>query len=301
METEIWPRFIHEAKRSGAAVAIVNGRLSERSFSRYSTARSFVKQVLDDVDLALMQSTPDAERITQLEIEPTRVYVTGNLKFDSTSDERDSTVSSELRERFGITGEIPMIVAASTHEPEENLILRSLANVQNDFRLMIAPRHPQRFDEVADTISDRGRPVARRSGPVSDSDKNAEVILLDSIGELRGAYQLADIVFVGGSLIPHGGQSILEPAAAGRPILTGPFTHNFASVVEEFKRHEALIQLAEHDKQTELVDELSVNFSELLDNPELRKRLGRNAAKAMKENEGAAVRTIEYLSGIFDK
>jgi 3-deoxy-D-manno-octulosonic-acid transferase len=298
METEIWPRLIHEAHRNGTSVAIVNGRLSPRSYGRYSMVRFFVRDVLNELDLALMQNVADAERITKLGIEPTKVRVTGNLKFDHSSDDRDITIASELREHFGISDQIPLIVAASTHEPEEKLILDSLQNVTNDFRLLIAPRHPRRFDHVAAMIKASGRPLTRRSETAEPSGKTAKVILLDTIGELRAAYRLADIVFVGGSLIPHGGQSILEPAAAGKAIVTGPYTHNFEAVVSEFKRREAVIQIAANDDQSALVDELAAGVSELLNDAGHRDRLGQNAAQAMRENEGAAKRTVESLSGI---
>jgi 3-deoxy-D-manno-octulosonic-acid transferase len=301
METEIWPRFIREAKGIGAIVAIVNGRLSERSFSRYSRVRSFVERVLTKVDIALMQSDRDAGRITKLGISPEKVHVTGNLKFDYSSDARDSIVASALRDRFGISDSVPLIVAASTHEPEEEMIIRSFSNIGQDFRLLIAPRHPQRFDDVQRTINDTDLSFARRSDPPGDADKTAKVILLDSIGELRGAYQLADIVFVGGSLIPHGGQSILEPAAAGRPIITGPYTDNFAAAIKEFQSHDALMQLDRPNDQTSLVNELSARFSELLNDPDLRQRLGQNAARAMKANEGATRKTVEFLSEILNQ
>jgi 3-deoxy-D-manno-octulosonic-acid transferase len=256
--------------------------------------RSFIERVLADLDLALMQTETDAERIRKLGIEHGRVSVTGNLKFDHSPDERDTLIAAELRDRFGIFGDVPLIVAASTHDPEERLILESLRDALGNFRLLIAPRHPERFENVASVVRASGLSIARRSDTETASDRNAKVILLDSMGELRGAYQLADIVFVGGSLIPHGGQSILEPAAAGKAILTGPYTSNFAAVVEEFKRCEALIQL---ERSGELVSELSGRFSQLLEDSELRKRLGDNAAITMKKNQGAAEKTVELLSG----
>src|SRR5258706_7187455 len=236
METEIWPRFIHEAKKNGAKVAIINGRLSQKSFRRYSYIKSFVRNVLGKVDLALMQGEADARRINDLGVIPADVFVTGNMKFDLSMDAAESSLTEELRDRFGIDSVRPLIVAASTHSPEERWILAVFREIRkssdkNQLRLMIVPRHPERFAEVAELIKNTGFTWVRRSDTESERDKTAAIILLDSIGELRAVYPLADIVFVGGSLIPHGGQSIYEPAAAGKAIITGPHTANFEAVV----------------------------------------------------------------------
>ncbi|MEO6049749.1 MAG: 3-deoxy-D-manno-octulosonic acid transferase, partial [Pyrinomonadaceae bacterium] len=227
METEIWFNFIRETYKSGARIAIVNGRLSARSHKRFGYIKKFVRRVLGYLDLALMQETADASRLMSLGIRASKVRVTGNLKFDHGLDDQANTLTDELRERFGITPDAPVIIAASTHRSEEMWVLDAFKEVwktsgENLPRLMIAPRHPERFAGVAELIKKTGFTWVRRSESASSRDKGAEVILLDSIGELRAAYPLAEIVFVGGSLIPHGGQSIYEPAAAGKAIITGP-------------------------------------------------------------------------------
>lgn len=227
METEIWPRFIREAKSSGAKVAIVNGRLSERSFGRYSKVRTFISRVLADVDLALMQGQNDADRLISLGMPAAKTKVTGNLKFDQPLSEIDAELTDHFRSRFGITSAKPLIIAASTHEPEEQYVLESLdGEIGHTCRLLLAPRHPERFDEVENLLRNTNYSFVRRRSEPSIADSAADIILLDSIGELRAVYPLAEIVFVGGSLIPHGGQSVIEPAMAGKAIITGPYTAN---------------------------------------------------------------------------
>ncbi|HEY2867190.1 MAG TPA: 3-deoxy-D-manno-octulosonic acid transferase [Pyrinomonadaceae bacterium] len=301
METEIWPRFISEAKRSGSKVAIVNGRLSQRSFARYSRIRFLISRILRLVDRALMQTSGDAERVVSLGMDAIKVHVTGNLKFESTFDETNGLVK-ELRSRFGVSSEKPMIIAASTHEPEERLVLESLdGELGYSCRLMIAPRHPERFDAVERLLEESSLPFVRRTSPASEADKTVPVILLDTIGELRDVYPLAEIVFVGGSLIPHGGQSVLEPAAAGRAIVTGPYTANFDAVLREFVESEAVRQTPIAPDDHQISERLFEEFILLLENHQLRLELGQNAAAVMKKyDRGATARTIEFLSEITD-
>ncbi len=298
METEIWPRFIHEAKQSGAKVAIVSGRLSQRSFARYSRVKHFVRNVLADVDLALMQGEADAESLIDLGIDANVVSVTGNLKFDQLTESEKSDLSDCFRKQYGIDGKIPIVIAASTHRGEEQAVLDALEMLGGERRLVVAPRHPERFDEVARLLEEI--PFVRRSAPDSVLDRTAEVILLDSIGELRDLYGIADVVFVGGSLVPHGGQSVLEPAAEGKAIVTGPYTHNFADVVRIFGEHDALIQLPPDNKDGEMVMELYDAFLQLLGDKEKRDNLGKNALAVMKKNSGATLKTVGRLQNIFD-
>ena len=289
METEIWPRFIHEAKVSGAGVAIVNGRLSQKSFNRYTMVRSFVARVLADVNMAIMQDKADAQRIIDLGIDKGLVFVSGNLKFKQTGDEAEDELSEQLRARFGITRDKPLIVAASTHEPEERYVLEALEDyLGHSCRLLIAPRHPERFDVVEKLLRESKYSYVRRTQPPSDED-SADIILLDTIGELRSTYRLAEIVFVGGSMIPHGGQSVIEPAAAGKAIITGPHTHNFASVVQAFEEGEAILKIKD---QTGLTNALKM----LLTVKDLRVSLGNNAlVVVMESNKDAGPRTVKLL------
>ena len=312
METEIWPRFIREAKKNGAKIAIVNGRLSERSASRYRLIRSFISKVLTNIDLALMQGNSDANRLISLGLKSSKTHVTGNLKFDLGLEEAEHRVTDELLERFSLDGTRPLIVAASTHEPEERYALEAFCSAAVGAdpapRLLIAPRHPERFGSVAKLIDQfrkdpdnewRDYMFSRRSEEESDLDKESDVILLDTVGELRAAYPLAEIVFVGGSLIWHGGQSILEPAAAGCAIVTGPYTHNFKDAVNVFLKNNSLIQLPETRNEI-FVDNLFDAFSDLLEDDSRRNELSRNAASVMSANRGATAKTIELLTPLAD-
>ncbi|HEX8738458.1 MAG TPA: 3-deoxy-D-manno-octulosonic acid transferase [Pyrinomonadaceae bacterium] len=304
METEIWLNFLREANKSGARIAVVNGRLSEKSASRYGWIKKTIKRVLHYVDLALMQSGADSRRLITLGIRNTKVKVTGNIKFDQQFNEAENNLTNEFRERFAVSDTAPLIVAASTHAPEEKWILDAFKTVYKSAsdklpRLMLVPRHPERFAEVAQIIRDSGFDWARRGEKPSARDKAAEVILLDSIGELRAVYPLAEFVFVGGSLIPHGGQSVLEPAAAQKAIVTGFYTMNFDAVVREFLEKEALVQLPELDEK-EIPARLAESFKQLLEDAQKREKLAENAFRVMQSNRGASSKTIEYLKPLFE-
>ena len=228
-----------------------------------------------------------------------KVRVTGNLKFDHSVEVSESRLFDELRLRFDITSEAPLILAASTHEPEEEWILAAYKEVWKGSgdrlpRLMIAPRHPERFDRVAEIARRSGFALARRSEAQSPDDKTAEILLLDTIGELRSAYPLAEIVFVGGSLIPHGGQSVFEPAAVGKAMITGPHTANFREAVEGFIASDALVQLPKMS-ETDVVPHLAQAFRSLLEDQSRREELGRNALAFAESGRGAAERSVEYL------
>ena len=298
-ETEIWLNFFRESYKSGAKVFIVNGRLSEKSVKRYSWIQKTMKRVLHYVELALMQDHRDAKRFIQLGIRSSKVKVTGNMKFDQNAEETDRELTEAIRQRFGMSEKEPLIIAASTHEPEEEIILNAFKKVWKNStgrlpRLLIAPRHPERFEAVEKIIRQTGFDWAKRSEEESGRDKAAEVILLDSIGELRDVYPLAEIVFVGGSLIPHGGQSMLEPAFHKNAIITGPHTENFVSIIESFIEKDALIQLPELDREG-LIEQLSGTLEHLLGNEEMIESLAQNALIAANRDGGATARTLEYL------
>jgi 3-deoxy-D-manno-octulosonic-acid transferase len=302
METELWFNFLREAFKGGAKIVIVNGRLSEKSFKRYSSIRGFMKRVLVYVSAALMQDNASAKHLMKLGARGSKVKVTGNLKFDLDFDATENALTEEFRKRFDIRAEAPLIIAASTHSPEEKWLLEAFRTTWksqegNLPRLLIAPRHPERFAEVAALIRESGFDWVLRSEAPSGRDKTAEVILLDSIGELRAAFPLAEIVFVGGSLIPHGGQSILEPASCGKAMITGHHTKNFQAIVKEFLEKDALIQLPVLSEKV-VVAELSKSLSDLLGDTEKRKRLGANALTVMQRNRGATAKTIEQIKHV---
>lgn len=306
METELWPRFLLECRRRDVPVALVNGRLSEKSFRRYKLLRSFIKRVVGCLDLALMQSEEDAERIRALGLESERVEVSGNVKFDLLASTDENALTESLRARFGLDQTRPLIIAASTHATEERITLESLKLLRathegREARLLIAPRHPERFDEVAALLSSYGLRWSRRSAPPSEADKASDVILLDSIGELRAAYPLARLVFVGGSIAPTGGHNVLEPAAAGACIITGAHTSNFNAIVSAFLERDALVQLPPL-REEEAPLKLERVFAELLSDEARRREMIARAKEVLDENRGAthytADRILRLLNGI---
>lgn len=299
METELWFNFIREAGRKGVQIFIVNGRLSEKSLKRYSLIKKTMRRVFYYVELAMMQGAEDAERLMRLGVRGNKIKITGNLKFDQNPLETDHHLTAFFAERFGITNETPLIVAASTHAPEEKWILEAFKLVYKSARgnlprLLIAPRHPERFTQVAELVEQTGFSRVKRTSALSFDDEIADVILLDSIGELRAVYPLSKIVFVGGSLIPHGGQSVLEPAVEQNAIVTGFYTTNFAEIIRTFIENDALIQMPE-TSEAEIPIKLAEIFLELLHDRKTRERLAENAFKTIGDNRGACQRTIKLL------
>ncbi len=252
-----------------------------------------------------MQTEADAGRLCFLGMDAGKTIVSGNLKFDAGSLPTNDSLSREFRERFKFDDDSALILAASTHAPEEVIILNGLRQVirqtetktESKPRLIIAPRHPERFTEVADLLKASGLRWARRSSPSDASDGQAEVILLDSIGELNSIYPLASIVFVGGSIAKTGGHNILEPASLGASVITGPNTFNFQSIVETFVEAGAIIQLKPMSDSAAIV-ELSNVISELLADTARRRELGGLAQNLVNQNRGATERTLESLSSI---
>jgi 3-deoxy-D-manno-octulosonic-acid transferase len=303
METELWFNFIRETSKSGAKIIIVNGRLSEKSFNRYNKIKKTMRRVLHHVDLALMQNQADARRFVGLGIRGSKVKIIGNMKFDQSIDESEIELTQKLQKRFGFNPDSPLIVAASTHEPEEQWILEAFKQVYKNSngklpRLLLAPRHPERFDEVAELIQNTGFSWTRKNAVETNDDELADVILLDSIGELRAVYPLSEIVFVGGSLIPHGGQNILEPAIAKKAIITGFYTENFAEIVKIFTEKDAVIQLPKL-KESEVSTKLAEVFSELLSDEKRRHFLAEHAHTLMRMSRGSTAKTIEEIQPFF--
>src|SRR5215213_9098728 len=196
METELWPNFLRECKAREIPVALVNGRISRQSFRRYTLIKFFLKRVLSGVSIAVMQSEADAERLEALGMPSEKLFTAGNLKFDADAGHELTYKTNEISDRFGLQSPTPLILAASTHAPEEEIILESFKQINRTqpARLMIAPRHPERFNEVASLIQNSALTWARRTNSPGSNDSNAAVILLDTIGELPATYSLADVV-----------------------------------------------------------------------------------------------------------
>jgi 3-deoxy-D-manno-octulosonic-acid transferase len=303
METELWPRFMRECHARRIRLALVNGRLSERSFGRYRLIPSFISRVVSDLDLALMQSEADAVRIRALGLAPERVVVSGNIKFDAgAGSHAEHALTPELSARFQLQDGRPLIVAASTHAPEERIILEAFKQLRARpntarARLLIAPRHPERFEEVAALLGSSGLAWARRSSAPGASELVSDVILLDTIGELRAVYLLAELVFVGGSIARTGGHNVLEPAAVGACIVTGAHTANFAAIMRVFLEADALVQLPPLTEAL-AASALAGVLADLLADEGRRRTLAARARAVFEQNQGATERTIEVLAGL---
>jgi len=302
METELWPRFLRECSKRGVPVALVNGRISEKSFKNYRRLRGFIESVVGTLTLAIMQTEADAERIHALGLPPEQVRVSGNIKFDADTGTGEEVITGELRERFAFDDKRPLIVAASTHAPEEAITLAAFRQAcgaqDNNYtrpRLLIAPRHPERFNEVAALLEASGFSWTRRSSSPQAEDSACDVVLLDTIGELRGVYPLAALVFIGGSIAPTGGHNILEPAAAARCIVTGAHTFNFSSIMRDFLERDALVQLPPLT-EAQAPSALAQTFRELLNTSARLRQMGERARAALEQNRGATEETLKLLA-----
>jgi 3-deoxy-D-manno-octulosonic-acid transferase len=291
VETEIWPNLIHEARRRGAKVVMVNGRISPRSFSRYRLVRGLLSRVLAEVDLFLMQGQAHAKRIRELGAPEDRVHVTGNLKFDAAEPPR---VSQALARGLGpaARGGRLLVVAGSTSAGEDESVIAAFLRVRQqvpEAALLIAPRKPERFAEVPALLEAAGLRCRLRSALDEQPWSGDEVVLLDTLGELAQVYALADVVFVGGSLVPQGGHNVLEPAVAGKAIVVGPHMENFQEIADQFLSEDALVVVSSEE-------ELAAELCDLLADPERRKRLGDKAKTLVERNRGAVARTVEALA-----
>jgi len=291
-ETEFWPNFLRLAKRRGARIAVINCRISDRSFPGYKRLRFWIPQLLektlDNIDVFLAQTEQDCRRLIEIGAAVAKVDVAGNLKFDVKPPPSPAIVLS-LRESFSYCGAEPVLVCGSTLEDEEGSLLSAFRNIlvhHPKAVMILAPRHPERFAEVAALTESLGFRMWRRSlwngEPVTGG-----VFLVDSIGELASLYSLAAVAFVGGSLVPRGGHNILEPALYGVPIVTGNHYDNFRDVVNFFVSRNAvrIVGLAE----------LPLVFMELIENRDERTTLGQNALAALESQRGATDRTISAL------
>ena len=288
-ETELWPNLLHLAKASGASVAIVNARISDRSFPRYRRFQRLFASVLAEVDLFLAQTEEDRARLLSIGARTAGVQVSGNLKFDiRLSGDSPLVLVDNLRRVIG--KDFPVLVCGSTTEGEEELLLAAFQQVVTQYPaavMVLAPRRPERFDLVADLISDMGLSGVRRTMWTADSPLTGKVFLLDSVGELAAVYALAHVAFVGGSLFPVGGHNILEPAQHGVAVLTGPHTFNFREIVRIFEEGGGLAIATPQTLAPELLD--------LIQTPERRIVLGQQASALFHRHTGATRRTLEAL------
>jgi 3-deoxy-D-manno-octulosonic-acid transferase len=296
VETELWPNLLRVAREEGARVVLVNARLSRRSFRGYRLTRPFMRRILNGIDWIGAQTNEDAERFIALGASPERVAVTGNLKFDS-KPPRAGRFSSQLRAGLAAAQRGPVWLAASTMPGEETMLLEAWNEIRKQHPksfFILVPRHPKRFGEAAQLLKESGRRFVRRSALEPEAQDFAqqlvlpEIILLDTLGELAGILEVADVVFVGGSLVPTGGHNLLEPAYWGKPILIGPHMENFRDIARVFL--EAKAAAIVHNPA-----ELARRVHELLQDEGKRKEMGDRARHLMERGSGATEHTLEQL------
>ncbi|MBI3006777.1 MAG: 3-deoxy-D-manno-octulosonic acid transferase [candidate division NC10 bacterium] len=293
-ETEIWPNFLRACGERAIPVVLVNGRISPRSFPRYRLARPFLRRVVQDITLYLMQGEADAERLRALGAPAERIRVMGNLKYDLRVAPVSAAERRAWRASVGIPGEASVLVAGSTHGGEEEGALAALSRLRElapDARLILAPRHPERFQEAEAAAAAAGLACGRWSARPFPSGFQPPVILVDTVGELGRLYALGTVVFVGGSLTPVGGHNILEPAQHACPILFGPHMANFAEMAEAFLAEGAALQVQDGAGLTAAV-------VALVRDPAAAKRLGEAAAVLLERHRGATARAVAALEAL---
>jgi 3-deoxy-D-manno-octulosonic-acid transferase len=325
-ELELWPNLIRAARRHGAKVAIINGRLSEHSFRGYRRIRPLVARILQQIDLIAVQDDVYARRFRQIGARPESMRVTGSMKFDGARTERDNPATRRLAALAGITGDDIVWLAGSTQEPEESIVLDIFRRLSEEFprlRLVLVPRHPERFDAVARLIAQSGLAWKRRtefhdyskSNPLERShpdrsntchpersegsppastvepplQKKPRILLVDAVGELGAWWGTAHIAFVGGSFGRRGGQNMIEPAAYGSAVSFGPNTWNFSDIVQSMLAQNAAVQLADPA-------ELERFVRRCLKEPEYAAELGRRAKSLVQSQLGATERTFQLLA-----
>ncbi len=304
LETEIWPNVLRECHRAGVPVMFVNGRISEKSFARYQkilaasgSLTAFLRDVLGRAALFLMQSPADAERLLQLGAPEGRVQVTGNLKYDLAAP-ADPPFVTWLERQIQRQERWPVLVAGSVVAGEEENVLEAYDYIQRKWNrtlLILAPRKPERFDMAARIAESDGWRVARRSALPADAvlPEDTDVLLLDSVGELAALYRLADVTFIGGSLIPSGGHNILEPALFGKAPCFGPSMENFHEMAQLFVQREAGFQVDSGPSLGHL-------WTRLIEDAALRERTGNAARALITENSGATDRSLARIREIVD-
>lgn len=300
IEMELWPNFVLAAEKLKIPVSIINGRLSEKSFRGYWKIRKLIGSLLNRLHLIAAQTETYAERFQSLKSNSEQIHVTGSIKFDGIEVVRDNPLTAELRNTFQLKESQTVLVAGSTQSPEERIALDVYLEAQKrfpDLRLILVPRHQERFEEVAGIIKSYGLPLTRRSNqrehdvstilPFSNSETPA-VCLLDTLGELKACWGLADLAFVGGSLTKRGGQNMIEPAGYGTALMFGPNTWNFKDVVDALIQHRAATVVQNQE-------ELLATLIDWLNDPQKAKEQGKRAQKFVVNQRGATNRTVNLM------
>jgi 3-deoxy-D-manno-octulosonic-acid transferase len=295
LDSEIWPNFLTQARSRGVRLALMNARLSDKSFRRFVKYRRYVIDILNNIELIAPGSSLDYERFLSLGLAPGKLHLTGNLKIDRLLQSREPEKAAEFQKIMQLTGELPVFLAASTHPGEENAVLEAFGNLRDPYPallLVLAPRHPERAQELGRLLHRHGLACQLWSRLKSGQEtRGAAVVLIDTVGDLFSLYGLADVTFVGGSLVPHGGQNILEPAAWGLVPIYGPNINNFLWA------HSILAE-AEAGMMIQDAPSLTAALRHLLDHPDLRRDQGQRARDALTPHQGAARRQAELVVGL---
>lgn len=297
VETEIWPNFVRLARKSGSPVVLVNGRISDRSYPRYLRLRPLLRPVLEDISAYCMQTVQDAERIRRMGAPAQRIEVTRNLKFDMPLPEGEGIDPPLLRGEYRLPAEVPVWAAGSTHEGEEEAVARVYGRLVAEGKkvvLVLVPRHPERARAVADSLASRGFSVTLRTrlGEREKEFSPGEILVVDTLGEMLKIYAAADLVFLGGSLVPVGGHNVLEAALVRRPVVFGPHMHNFREIAR-------LLLAAGGGVQVEDGEEgLHGAVSRLLGDPQVRLRMGEAGYGLLRQNAGATENTLFVLQKV---
>ncbi len=283
METELWPNLIGAASGIGAPVVMVNGRISDKSFGKYKAIRFLFRDSFEKINLILARTEEDRERFIAIGAEPEKVVTSGNIKFDLVADDRPLDYMEGWGEK--------VFVAGSTHPGEDEAlagIYRKLKESHPDLKMVLAPRHPERFDAVADLLATEEIDFDRRSK--MGKRPEADLLLLDTMGELSRVYRYASVVFMGGSLAPIGGHNMLEPAVYGKPVLFGPY-------VDTFREASKIVLDGGGGIMVESWNDLFKNLDRLFTDDAERNKMGENARTAVLQNRGATDKTVEAISG----
>lgn len=295
MELEIWPNFLQAARKRNIPVAVINGRISERTFKGYRMARGLLPQ-LDLITKYCVQDRAYQQRLLDLGVDRARVFVTGNMKYDSVDMGQHGDAADELRPWLSPAGE-RVLVTGSTHDDEESQVLEAVQAIRRreplGVRVVLVPRHPERSPTICEMVQQKGLPFVRWSEVSESLPPLADdaVVIVDTIGQLQRFYAACDVAFVGGSLVPHGGQNMLEPAALGRATLFGPHTANFRRDVELLLAADAVIQVADRAAFEQALERL-------LRDEEQCRMLGERARKVITANQGATARTLDLVADL---
>ena len=291
LETEIWPNLLREAYRKGVPALLLSGRLSVGSLERYSFFRGFFSQVIECFAVMGMQSEEDARRIRNLGADDRRVAVVGNLKYAVSSRRNVNRANTEQDKNVPVKGKNPLLVVGSSHEGEEQVLIaiyRSLKKKLPTLQMVLAPRHPQRFIDVERLLQAEGVNYDKKSSINGRLNLDRDVLLLDTMGDLQDFYAIADVAFVGGSLVEAGGHNLLEPARFHKPVVFGPHMENFASLASEMKRVGAGVEVTGSE-------ELTAALEDLLGNPEKCRTFGEKAYSIATDDRAVMQKTLALV------